>query len=163
MGLADQIPDRANGRGDHSERAARNHRFEILAQADAGPLHTLAEAVLTDDAGFAVTVVTQPRPGVLMLRLREPVRGTVFNAGEVLVTEAAVSLGGVPGYAMRLGREPETALAAAILDAAVAAGHPLSPEITTLLGAQEAAAIERVAAAWRAVAPTRVSFEEMHQ
>lgn len=163
MGPSDQIPNHMNGRIDDPGRAARNRRFETLAQADAVPLHTLAEAVLTDAAAFPVTVVTHPRPGVLMLRLREPVRGTVFNAGEVLVTEAAVSLGGVPGYAMRLGREPETALAAAILDAAVAAGHPLSPQITALLGEQETAATERDAAEWRAVAPTRVSFEEMHQ
>lgn len=147
----------------NDDAATRNRRFEILAQADAHPLHTLAEAVLADTDAFPVNVVTPPRPGVLMLRLREPVRGTVFNAGEVLVTEAAVSLGGMPGYAMRLGREPETTLAAAILDAAVAADHPLSPKIMTLLGEQERAAEARDAAAWRAVAPTRVAFEEMHQ
>lgn len=148
---------------DESAPAARNRRLEILAQADALPLHTLAEAVLTDTDHFPVVVVTQPRPGVLMLRHREPVQGVVFNAGEILVTEAAVTLAGIPGYAMRLGREPETALAAAILDAAVAANHPLASTITTLLREQEIAAIERDAAAWREVAPTRVAFEEMHQ
>jgi len=148
---------------DASDSAARNRRFEILAQADVPPLHTLAEAVLADEEHFPIHVVTPPRPGVLMLRLREPVRGTVFNAGEVLVTEAAVSLGGTPGYGMRLGREPETALAAAILDAAVAAGHPLSSRIAAFLGEQERDVRERDVAAWRGVAPTRVAFEEMHQ
>jgi hypothetical protein len=86
----------------------RNRRFSIMAQAGTGSddLLILAEQVLAD-SGDAVTVVTPPRVGMMMLRLREPVNGTVFNAGEVLVTEAQIALGVHQGYAMRLGREPE--------------------------------------------------------
>ena len=152
-------------RPERGDRAAldRNRRFEILSQADAEPLHQLAEAVLTEDGRFSVDVISPPRPGVLMLRMREPVHGVVFNAGEVLVTQAAASVGGEPGHGMRLGRAPETALAAAILDAAVAAGHPLSPQIAALIEEQAAALAARDAASWQAVASTRVEFEEMHQ
>ena len=98
----------------------RNRRFEIMAQAQ-GQAETellllLAEAVLAEGS---LVVVTPPRVGMLMLRLREPVDGEVFNAGEVLVTEAQVALDRHQGYAMRLGRQPEVTLAAAVLDAAV--------------------------------------------
>lgn len=141
----------------------RNRRFEILAQADAEPLHLLAEAVLAEEGRLPVGVISPPRPGVLMIRMREPVQGVAFNAGEVLVTEAAATVGGEPGHGVRLGREPETALAAAILDAALAAGHPLAPRITALLEEQAVAIAERDAESWRAVASTRVEFEEMHQ
>src|SRR5687767_14084990 len=108
----------------------RNARFAIMAQAqgDLTPLLDLAEAVL-GGAGATLTMVTQPRAGMVMLRLGEPVEGTIFNAGEVLVTEAQVALEQHQGYAMRLGRAPEATLAAAILDAAVEANHPLAPRI----------------------------------
>ena len=150
----------AQSRHNPDHAADRNRRFSLLAQGDAEPLHTLAEAILTN-AGDDIRVLTGPRIGTLMLRLREPVHGEVFNAGEVLVSEAVVALGVHRGAALRLGRAPETALAAAILDAAAEAGHPLSPRIDALL-AEIAAAVEAGAAeAWRAVAPTRAAFEEM--
>ena len=138
----------------------RDRRCEILAAARPEALHDLAEAILTE-AGDAIRVVAGPRVGTLMLRLREPVRGEVFNAGEVLVSEATVALGEHRGYAMRLGRDPETALAAAVLDVALAASHPLSTRIENLLNEVAAAAAADEAAAWEAVAPTQVAFEEM--
>lgn len=140
----------------------RNRRFAVMAQAqgDQEPLLLLAEQVLAETAD-AVTVVTPPRVGMVMLRLREPVDGTTYNAGEVLVTEAQVALDDHQGYAMRLGRAPEVTLAAAVLDAAVEAHHPLSAEILTLLTTLDEAEQARQLAAWRKVAPTRVAFDEM--
>jgi alpha-D-ribose 1-methylphosphonate 5-triphosphate synthase subunit PhnG len=138
----------------------RDRRFETLARGAAESLHALAEEILAA-SGDEVRVIAGPRVGTLMLRLREPVRGEVFNAGEVLVTEATVGLGQQRGYAMRLGRAPETALAAAVLDAALAAAHPLSDRIVALLDDLAATAVAEDAAAWQALAPTRVAFEEM--
>ena len=140
----------------------RNRRFSIMAQAGTGSddLLILAEQVLAD-SGDAVTVVTPPRVGMMMLRLREPVNGTVFNAGEVLVTEAQIALGAHQGYAMRLGREPELTLAAAVLDAAGEAAHPLTPAILAGLATLDEAERARQLAAWGEVAPTRVAFDEM--
>jgi alpha-D-ribose 1-methylphosphonate 5-triphosphate synthase subunit PhnG len=138
----------------------RTARCETLAQSAPEPLLDLAEQVLADSP---VTLVIPPRVGMLMLRVREPVVGAIFNAGEVLVTEAQVALGAANGYAVRLGRDPEAALAAAVLDAAVEAGHPLAPTIIDALHAWAADEQARQLAAWREVAPTRVSFEEMGQ
>lgn len=140
----------------------RNQRFSILAQADSDTerILTLAEQVLAEP-GAPITLIQPPRVGMMMLRLREPVEGTVFNAGEVLVTEAHLTLGGHQGYAMRLGRAPELTLAAAVLDAAVAASHPLSQTITAELQTLAAAEQARQQAAWQTVAPTQVVFDEM--
>jgi alpha-D-ribose 1-methylphosphonate 5-triphosphate synthase subunit PhnG len=140
----------------------RNHRFAVMAQAqgDLESLLTLAERVL-DESGDTVTVVTPPRVGMVMLRLREPVDGTVYNAGEVLVTEARVALDQHEGYAMRLGRAPELTLAAAVLDAAVEARHALTSDILAQLAVLDTAEQARQLAAWREVAPTRVVFDEM--
>ena len=138
----------------------RTTRFEILCKSDQESLLELAEAVLEMSE---VSVTTPPRVGMLMLRVREPVDGAIFNAGEVLVTEAQVSLGEYRGYGMRLGREPEATLAAAVLDAAVEARHALTPRVMDGLRAMAAAEQARQQAAWDSVAPTRVSFEEMRQ
>jgi alpha-D-ribose 1-methylphosphonate 5-triphosphate synthase subunit PhnG len=140
----------------------RNHRFAVMAQAqgDLEPLLTLAERVL-DESGDTVTVLTPPRIGMVMLRLREPVDGTVYNAGEVLVTEARVTLDRHEGYAMRLGRAPGITLAAAVLDAAVEARHALAPDILAQLAALDDAERARQLGTWREVAPTRVVFDEM--
>src|SRR5687768_3387870 len=92
---------------DEHLRGIRNRRFHLLAQGDAEDLHALAEEILTDIDGD-IRLLIPPRVGTLMLRLREPVRGEAFNAGEVLVTEAAVAIGAHRGYAMRLGRAQET-------------------------------------------------------
>ena len=106
----------------------RNRRFSIMAQAGTGSddLLILAEQVLAD-SGDAVTVVTPPRVGMMMLRLREP----------------------------------ELTLAAAVLDAAVEAAHPLTPDILAGLATLDEAERARQLAAWGEVAPTRVAFDEM--
>lgn len=150
----------ANPHDEPTLAAARNRRFELLAQGDAKPLHALAEDVLIE-VGDGLRLLIPPRVGTLMLRLREPVRGETFNAGEVLVTEAAVAIGAHRGYAMRLGRAQETTLAAAILDAAIEANHPSIPRIEALLAEIASAIVDREAEVWRAVAPTRAVFEEM--
>jgi len=136
----------------------RNRRFELLAEGEAEPLRLAAEAVLAD---AAVTLLVPPRVGTLMMRVAEPVAGEQFNLGEVVVTEARVALGPHQGYAMRLGRDTETTLAAAVLDAALEARHPLAPRVHALLDDLERAERDRLAAAWREVAPTRVVFDEM--
>lgn len=140
----------------------RNRRFSIMAQAEdeAARLLPLAERVL-EAPGAAVVVLTPPRVGMLMLRMREPVDGSIFNAGEVLVTEAQIALGDHQGYALRLGRTPDVTLAAAVLDAAVEAAHPLTPTILDELALLAAVADTRERETWAAIAPTRVAFDEM--
>src|SRR5262245_1893638 len=120
----------------------------------------LAEEVL---ASSEIAVVTPPRIGTLMLRHQEPVADTLFNVGEVLMTEALVALGPHRGYAMRLGREVEATLAAAILDAAAEANHVLWPRIEALLAELVAHGEAEDASYRREVAATRVVFDEMSQ
>nr|MBA2449497.1 phosphonate C-P lyase system protein PhnG [Chloroflexota bacterium] len=79
----------------------RNARFEAIADCDEAVLTGLAERVLASSA--AVTVVREPTPGMLMLRARESAGRSVFNLGEVTVTEAEVEIDGHRGYAMTTG------------------------------------------------------------
>ncbi len=62
---------------------------------------------------------------------------------------------------MVMGRDPESALAGAILDAAVESGHPLTPEIIDLPRSAEARHKDELQKTWSEVATTKVDFEVM--
>src|SRR4051812_1231420 len=126
----------------------REQRFEAIAAADATALTPLADAVLADTD---VAVIRGPTVGMVMLQARESVEGIRFNVGEVLVTEALVAIGAHQGYAMVQGMAHELALAGAICDAAVEAGHPVAAHILDALHAAEVQAAATERAAWARV------------
>lgn len=136
----------------------REQRFEAIAAATAEMLAPLADAILTDTT---VRIIRGPTVGMVMLQARESVEGIRFNVGEVLVTEALVTIDGQQGYAMVQGMAREHALAGAICDAAVEAGHAESARILAALRDADARAEQEHRAQWAAVAGTRVSFDEM--
>lgn len=136
----------------------REQRFEAIAVATAEMLTPLADAILVD---ATVRIIRGPTVGMVMLQARESVEGIRFNVGEVLVTEALVAIDGHQGYAMVQGMAREHALAGAICDAAVEAGHTESPRILAVLQDANERAEQEQRAQWAAVAGTRVSFDEM--
>jgi alpha-D-ribose 1-methylphosphonate 5-triphosphate synthase subunit PhnG len=121
-------------------------------------LEDLADQVLET---LTVEVARGPTVGLLMVRGEEPSERTQFNFAEVTVSEAEVTAQGQRGYAMVMGREPEKALAGAVLDVALEVGHPASPAIEAALTQALGAEAQRREAEMRRVAPTRVRFEEM--
>lgn len=136
----------------------REQRFEAIAVATAEILTSLADAILADTT---VRIIRGPTIGMVMLQARESVEGIRFNVGEVLVTEALVAITGHQGYAMVQGMAREHALAGAICDAAVEAGHVDAPRILAVLHDANGRAEQEHRAEWAAVASTRVSFDEM--
>jgi alpha-D-ribose 1-methylphosphonate 5-triphosphate synthase subunit PhnG len=135
----------------------RNDRFELIAAAEGATLARFADRVLETDPSLAI--LQEPRPQLVMQRVREPVQHRAFNLGEVVVTPAEVRLDGADGFAMRPGKAERDALSGAILDAAVAGDHPESDAITTALaetGREHEAARERE---WRRSQHTTVEFE----
>lgn len=136
----------------------RDRRFELLAHAGKEELCKLAEKVLED---VDIKVIKKPTPGMIMMRCRDNAHSCVFNFGEVLVIDAEVSLGNSTGYAMVMGMEPERALAGAILDCAVEAGHALTSEILFMLKAEEQRLQEEKVRTWKEIETTKVDFEVM--
>lgn len=88
---------------------------QILAKADAATVAALAEVYR---AAYDLTVIKAPHKTLTMVQLREPVKSSLFYAGEVIVTEAVVSLDGTRGIAVIMGDDFEKTLNMAILDAA---------------------------------------------
>lgn len=136
----------------------RERRLEGVCFADTDTLIGLADRVLED---FILTVTRGPTVGLLALRVEEPFERLPFNFTEVTVSEAEVMANGHRGYAMVLGREPEKALAGAVLDVAMECGHRLSADIERALQAALDREDERLRTEWSRVVGTRVNFEEM--
>lgn len=136
----------------------REQRLEAVAGASQASLVDLADRVMQ---AMDVEVVYGPTVGLLMARAEDPGERLVFNFVEVTVTEAEVLAANHRGYALVIGRCPEKALAAAVLDAAVESGHPLTLDILTLLHRAEAALRQEREDRWARVAPTQVQFEDV--
>jgi alpha-D-ribose 1-methylphosphonate 5-triphosphate synthase subunit PhnG len=136
----------------------REQRLEAISLADATALEGLADQVLQT---LDVEVSRGPTVGLLMVRAEEPSDRLPFNFTEVTVSEAEVTAMGQRGYAMVMGRNPEKALAGAILDLALEVGHSASTAIEQELAAARSREDARRVAEWEKVLPTRVTFEEM--
>ncbi|MGP8321564.1 MAG: phosphonate C-P lyase system protein PhnG [Methanosarcinaceae archaeon] len=136
----------------------RDKRFGLIARANGELMCDIAERILADTG---VDIVKKPLCGMIMMRFRDTAGNCIFNLGEVLVSEAEVRIGNSMGYAMMMGIELETALAGAILDAAVEEGHPLAFEIIGLLNNEEKRLLEEKQVKWAKVASTRVDFKVM--
>jgi alpha-D-ribose 1-methylphosphonate 5-triphosphate synthase subunit PhnG len=136
----------------------RQARFEALTVIPERAAVGLAELVLDGSLGD-VAVITPPTVGMVMARAADGARGEVFNLGEVLVTEARVSVAGHEGWGMVIGRAPDHALSVAIVDAGLEAGHPQRAAIERELVTLAADAAQSAHQEWQRVAPTRVQFD----
>lgn len=134
----------------------RKKRFEILARADSATLSPIAEEVLRT---AKVDVLKKPETSLVMLRALDSITGDPFNMGEVLVTECEVRLGNHVGYSLIMGEEPERALAAAIIDAALESGRASAPSIEGKLWQEEQRLRTERRQENALIGRTRVNFE----
>ena len=92
---------------------------KILAKADRQSIAALSAAVR---AFCEPVIINQPGKTLAMIKMREPVKQSLFYIGEVIVCEAVVELDGVKGVAVAMGDDIEKTLDMAIIDAAINKG-----------------------------------------
>lgn len=140
--------------------APTTSRAELLSAAEPAQLTALAERLIAEGLD-SLTVVKAPRTGLVVMQVREPVAEERFFLGEVLVTECTVELDGTLGWAMRAGDDRVSVLAAAVLDAVAAAGHPGAAQVDALCESVDRRREAARAAEWDEIAPTIVEFEDL--
>src|SRR5262245_5948266 len=136
----------------------RTQRAEALACITPEDATRLAERVSDGSLG-ELSIIAPPTVGMIMARATDGARGDIFNLGEVLVTEARVSVSGVEGWGMVVGNQPDHALAMAVIDASLEAGHPARAAVERTLTALADRSAARHSEELQRVAPTRVEFE----
>jgi alpha-D-ribose 1-methylphosphonate 5-triphosphate synthase subunit PhnG len=131
----------------------------ILSHSPVATVTALAEQVLQHYPADAVTMISGPRVAMVQLRMQESVANSVFNAGEILVTETRLELNGTFGFGMIIGNDPTFATALAVIDAALRLpGDPHADLHTTInaLGDQLSTSQQRQFAAANS---TKVEFD----
>lgn len=131
----------------------------ILSHSPVAAVTALAELVLQHYPADAITLISGPRVAMVQLRMQESVANSVFNAGEILVTETRLELNGTFGFGMIIGNDPTFATALAVIDAALRLpGAPHAVLHTTIndLGDQLSTSQQRQFAAANS---TKVEFD----
>jgi alpha-D-ribose 1-methylphosphonate 5-triphosphate synthase subunit PhnG len=139
-------------------RMDRTLRCELLARLSDAELSELA-AIATGNSPAELIVVTEPTVGMIMARAIEGAHGETFNLGEVLVTECQIRIGEHEGWAMLMGSRKKGALAAATIDAALAADESKATAVDPILTRFIAHYDIALAAEQAELAATRVQFE----
>src|SRR5882672_6707687 len=106
-----------------------NH-YHIVSNASEEQVSRLADIVLSGYEHSQVRLLSWPRQGLVMLRVRETVANSLFNAGEILVTEVKLELDGQFGFGMVIGDSPRRALGVALVDAALRKGGALAEQLS---------------------------------
>ena len=91
----------------------------ILAKADRRDVAALSAEIRKN---HCPVIVKEPGKTLAMVKMREPVKQSLFYIGEVIVCEAVVELDGTKGVAVVIGDDAEKALDMAIIDAAINKG-----------------------------------------
>ncbi len=89
--------------------------FRILARADRNAVIQMGKELQEQ---YPVTIVKSPEKALTMIKMREPVKQSLFYLGETIITEAVVSLDGAVGNAVTMGDDFEKTLYMAVIDAA---------------------------------------------
>ncbi|MDO4443158.1 MAG: phosphonate C-P lyase system protein PhnG [Slackia sp.] len=140
----------------------RRERTRILVKGDRGLAHRIAAEV---EAAAHVDVIDAPREELVMVKVRESARRSLFYLGEALMTTCRVEVAGATGKGMVLGSDRDRAYELAVIDAAYAApaGSFATQAFDELL-CDEARRIDEAAAERRAViATTKVDFSTMEE
>lgn len=89
--------------------------FKILSKAESEKVAELGKKIRDK---YPVTVIKKPEKTLAMIKMREPVQNSLFYLGEVIISEASVSIDGTVGRAAAMGDDFEKTLNMAVIDAA---------------------------------------------
>ncbi len=93
----------------------RRVRTRILVEGQPTVLNQIAREV---EQKHDVALVKEPTEELVMLRVRESARRSLFYLGEALMTSCVVRIGDTYGYGMVMGEDHDKAFDLAVVDAA---------------------------------------------
>lgn len=128
---------------------------KILAKTDRKILKQMAKEI---EKQYQVIVIKEPEKVLTMIKMREPVKESLFYLGEVMVSEAIVELDGTRGMAVVMGDDFEKVLHMAVIDAACNKGVFTQSDTLLKLEKKQLKAMEKENAMFM---KTKVNFSSM--
>ena len=92
---------------------------KILAKSDRQIVSAMSASI---QEKYRPVIIKEPGKTLTMIKMREPVRQSLFYIGEVIVCEAMVEIDGINGMAVTIGDDIEKVLDMAIIDSAINKG-----------------------------------------
>ncbi|KON87866.1 phosphonate C-P lyase [Sporosarcina globispora] len=136
----------------------RKKRTEILIEGS----HELAKSLANEiEQKYSVSSLQEPEHGLVMLKVRETSKKSLFYLGEVLVTECKAKVEGKIGIGIVKGDFPELAYHLAVVDAAFLGNLPETKSWAGILESEKQYLEEKRKAKNEAILKTKVSFETM--
>lgn len=136
----------------------RKRRTEILLKGSKVIAAALAKEILDK---YETEILEEPNNGLVMIKVRETAKKSLFYLGEVLFTECKVRIYDSIGIGMMTGNEEELVYYLAVIDAAYKAGLKETKEWDKILLAEERRIENDRANQLKQVLKTKVSFETM--
>lgn len=136
----------------------RRRRTEILIN---GSQKRTEDMVHVINEHYQVKVIQEPESGLVMVKVRETSKNSLFYPGEVLVTECKVQIKGTIGIGIVTGDQPELAYNLAVIDAAFEAKLPETVAWVQLLENEAKLIQEQRVGAAQSILKTKVDFETM--
>jgi alpha-D-ribose 1-methylphosphonate 5-triphosphate synthase subunit PhnG len=130
----------------------------VLVFADSSRLDALAQKAVS---GRDVLLLKKPEKTMILLMIREPVKGSRFYLGEALAAHCVVEIDGIRGASVQLGDDMEKILSAAVLDAAHTGNFPGFKDVEAELLELDAVRAADAATQAAAVRSTQVRFHIM--
>ena len=91
----------------------RREMSAILAGASAEEVRAAAEGIRDK---YEIQILKQPQKTLVMVKVRESVKKSLFYLGEVLATECMVTVNGAKGASVMTGDNFEKCINAAVID-----------------------------------------------
>lgn len=114
-------------------------------------------------AKYEIEMIKEPGEGLVMVKVRETAKNTLFYMGEVLVSETKVRIGDSIGIGLVKGNRPDLSEAMAIADAAFEENLPDLAKWIPIFEDCERQGLEKLAKKRSLVARTKVDFEMMDE
>lgn len=136
----------------------RKRRTQILIEGMRELPKKLATSVIDK---YNVEILAEPQEALVMVKMRETAKKSLFYLGEVLVTETKVQLNQKIGIGLIVGHDKELSYWLAIIDAAYQANISEISEWESLLLQEEISIAEETKKKQAEILKTKVNFETM--
>lgn len=136
----------------------RKRRCKVLIDGNSKIAEQLAAVIKSN---YKINVLDVPNNGLVMMKMRENAKQSLFYIGEVAVIEARVEVQGSIGLGVLIGSDSQLAYNLAVIDAAYNANLPEILSWRDILLAEEGLIEKKIKSKTTSILKTKVNFETM--
>jgi len=136
----------------------RKRRCKVLIDGNSKIAEQLAAVIKSN---YKINVLDVPNNGLVMMKMRENAKQSLFYIGEVAVIEARVEVQGSIGLGVLIGSDSQLAYNLAVIDAAYNANLPEILSWREILLAEEGLIEKKIKSKTTSILKTKVNFETM--